>query len=151
LGADEIATDVDIQSDGKAVVCGVTGSFSGKFPSGSFFVARYNTNGTLDTTFNAAGTKPGVQIIGIGTLSAASGISIDQSTGRITVVGVSANLSTGSGGIAFVFLKSDGTLDTSVGGGSGHTVTSPGFGIIEGATDVVPGPSGHFFVSGFSV
>ncbi len=160
LGADEIATDVDIQSDGKAVVCGLTGNLSGT-PTGSFFVARFNTDGTLDTTFNASGSKPGVRAISIGSFSAASGITIDQSTGRITVVGAAfGNPVSGiptSGGIGIAFLNSNGTMDTSVGGGSGTVVTTaPQTGgflstTLEGATDVVPGPTGHFYVSGFTV
>ncbi len=115
LGKDEIATDVDIESDGKAVVCGFTGTLSGSSPTGKMFVARYNTDGSLDTTFDSSGagdsgSMPGVRVISLGTLSGASGITVDPSTGRITVVGISANLASGSGGIAFVFLKPDGSF-----------------------------------------
>jgi uncharacterized delta-60 repeat protein len=157
LGSDEIATDVAIQSDGKAVVCGLTGNLLSF--QGNFFVARYNTDGTLDTTFDATGdgdtgSKPGVRVIDFGGLDGASGITIVKSganAGRIIVVGASAGLSITGNGIAIAFLKPDGTFDTSVGGGVGHLVTNPGLGTIEGATDVVPGPSGTFYVSGFSV
>src|SRR6476661_4806078 len=43
---------VALQSDGKIVVAGTTGSSS----SANFALARYNANGTLDTTFNSNGT-----------------------------------------------------------------------------------------------
>lgn len=44
----EVARDVDLQSDGKIVVAGGAG------------IVRYNTDGSLDTTFNAGGAQPGV-------------------------------------------------------------------------------------------
>src|SRR5262249_25341987 len=44
----EAATEVALQADGKIVAVGIDG------------LARYNADGSLDTTFNTSGTQPGV-------------------------------------------------------------------------------------------
>ncbi len=52
-----IGTSVAIQADQKILVAGYVVLSSGATP---FFVARYNTNGTLDTTFQDGSAQPGV-------------------------------------------------------------------------------------------
>ncbi|KAB1156722.1 T9SS type A sorting domain-containing protein [Flavobacterium luteum] len=61
-GFSDSATDVKIQNDGKIVLCGKTNFTDGStYPPeyssqhGNFILARYNTNGTLDTTFGSNG------------------------------------------------------------------------------------------------
>lgn len=44
----EVVTEIALQSDGKIVAAGIDG------------LVRYNADGSLDTTFNAGGTQPGV-------------------------------------------------------------------------------------------
>src|SRR5438105_1388437 len=50
----DLANGVAIQSDGKLVVVGQTYT-NNDFSTEDFAVARYNTNGTLDTTFGVGG------------------------------------------------------------------------------------------------
>ena len=77
--ASEIALGVSIQKDGKIVAIG----FSNNGANNDFAVVRYNTNGTLDTSFDGDGklTMP----IGSGSDNS-NGIAI-QEDGKIVVVG----------------------------------------------------------------
>lgn len=49
----DVASSVAIQADGKIVAAG--GSNTAGFPEGDFALARYNTDGSLDTSFGTAG------------------------------------------------------------------------------------------------
>src|SRR2546425_829749 len=53
-GSDDSAFALAIQSDGKIVAAGR--SIAANATKGDFAVARYNSDGTLDTTFGAGGT-----------------------------------------------------------------------------------------------
>lgn len=62
-GHDDVANAVFIQSDGKIVVCGITGRY-GEFDESNYeypklsdniAIVRYNINGSLDNTFNGNG------------------------------------------------------------------------------------------------
>ena len=96
----DAATAVVIQPDGKIVIAGnaATGT-------DDFLVARYNSNGTLDTTFNGAGYA----ITILGTESYATGVAL-QSDGKIVAVGnIYANNTFQFGVMRF---NTNGTLDT---------------------------------------
>ncbi|MEZ6035661.1 MAG: LamG-like jellyroll fold domain-containing protein [Planctomycetaceae bacterium] len=99
-------TSATLQTDGKILVVGWerVGSFD------EFFVLRYNTNGTLDTTFSGDGKL--TTDIGVGNDRAQD--VIVQSDGKIVVVGQSDNGSNND--FAVVRYNSDGTLDTSFDG-----------------------------------
>jgi uncharacterized delta-60 repeat protein len=99
-----------LQSDGKIVATGMTViNFSP-----SFAVARYNSNGTLDTTFGTGGRV----ITGFGgpTQAFAAGV---QADGKIVVAGY-AHLSNGWN-FALARYNSNGTLDATFGTGGGKT------------------------------
>ena len=76
--SDDSAMSVAVQSDGKIVVIG--SSFSGN--NGGFALARYNSNGTLDTFFNGTGKIKTV----IGNYAYGVGLVI-QSDGNLVVAG----------------------------------------------------------------
>ena len=99
LGSSDGAYGVAVQSDGKIVVAGNTG--------GNFAVVRYNTNGTLDTAFDADG-RATTSILSAGaTYSSASARTVTvQSDGKIVVAGRASN------DFAVVRYNTDGTLDT---------------------------------------
>jgi uncharacterized delta-60 repeat protein len=85
-GVDASPTGIAIQSDGKVVLVG-DATFASGIPGDIdrfMAVARYNVDGTMDTTFNGAGLR-GVDF-GDGTSSFASGVAI-QADGKIVVVG----------------------------------------------------------------
>lgn len=110
----DVVTDVAIQSDGKIVVVGY--GFSQQTYN-DFLIARYNTDGTLDQTFN-----------GTGYVSGAFGSSVDeglsvviQSDGKI-VIGVSTYVA-GKYSFGIARYLADGTPDNDF-GTSGKVVTS---------------------------
>jgi uncharacterized delta-60 repeat protein len=132
------ASAVAIQpSDGKIVVAGY-GSFGN---NDEFAVARYNTDGSLDTTgFNSSGSQPGVVTTQIGTIARAQGLII-QSDGSIIVVGNSDNA------ICLASYTSAGVLNTAFGTG-GIVTTSIGSRMKANAVTI--DSSSNLIVAGFS-
>ncbi|RYX80306.1 hypothetical protein EON83_29255 [bacterium] len=101
-GSSDKAFGVVIQSNGKILVAG----YSNAPGVTSFAVARYNSNGTLDTTFSG----DGLATTQIGTTSSIAYDLALQSDGKIVVVGTSNN------NFAILRYNSNGTLDTSFSG-----------------------------------
>lgn len=99
-----------IQSDGKSVLVGRSKTGSNY----NFCVFRYNTNGTIDTSFGTNGATS-IDMKGNGGFDEARAIVI-QPDGKI-VVGGSAGLETNNGTCHFglVRLNTNGTLDTTFG------------------------------------
>ncbi len=107
---DDRAFDVELQTDGKIVVAGLTRVGADE----SYFLARYNTNGTLDTTFGTGGK---VTTSVSGGLSSAERLVI-QTDGKIVIAG-----NGGNNYIKVARFFANGTLD----GGFGTSgVVSPG-------------------------
>jgi len=112
LGGNGYGYSVAIQQDGKILVAGSTG--------GDFALVRYNTNGTLDTSFDGVtGTGNGIVITNLGANDYGNSVAI-QLDGKILVTGGTGNL------IALVRYNTNGTLDTSFEG-----VTGTGNGIVK--------------------
>ena len=99
FGGADIATSMAIQADGKIVVAGGTGI-------SEFAVARYNSNGSLDTSFDRDGK---LTTDFVSNYASATSMAI-QADGKIVVAGVS---SMSSGNFALVRYNSNGSLDTS--------------------------------------
>src|SRR6478752_6282614 len=113
---DDRATGVALQSDGKIVVVGGTGVGS---PFGDIFdfaVARYNPNGTLDTSFSGDGK----QTADLGDIDIAYGTTV-QGDGKIVVVGNVSQLPSGATDFALARFDSNGSLDTSFSGDGKQT------------------------------
>jgi uncharacterized delta-60 repeat protein len=106
---------VAVQSDGRIVVAG--SAYNGN--DDDFAVARYNPDGTPDTTFNGTGRVT----TGIGGGADAGTCVALQSDGRIVVAGFSYNGTNKD--FAVVRYNSDGTLDTTF-NGTGKVVTPLG-------------------------
>jgi uncharacterized delta-60 repeat protein len=100
----DVAESVAIQSDGKIVAAG----FSNNGSNNDFALVRYNTNGTLDTTFDSDGKVT----TAIGSANDVAYSVAIQSDGKIVAAGYSR-----SGGsnddFALVRYNTDGSLDTS--------------------------------------
>jgi uncharacterized delta-60 repeat protein len=113
------ANGVAIQDDGKIVVVGYTPVVHGDTDD-DFAVARFNPNGTLDTTFSGDGKVT----TDFGGYDQAHAVAI-QANGKIVVVGGSANNST-TQGAAFVLARynPDGSLDTSFSGDGKQAIGS---------------------------
>jgi len=101
---------VALQSDGKIVVAGGTGA-------SLFALARYNTNGSLDSSFDGDGRVT----TAVGSSSVAYGMAL-QPDGKIVVVGESGS---GSYIVAVARYNADGSLDTSF-DGDGWVTTAVG-------------------------
>jgi uncharacterized delta-60 repeat protein len=110
------AHSVAIQSDGKIVAAGASSNGSRY----DFALVRYNTDWTLDTTFNGTGKVT----TSVGTDNASAFAVAIQTDGKI----VAAGFSIGSNAdFALVRYNADGTLDTSF-NGTGKVTTPIGSG-----------------------
>lgn len=107
---DDHGRAVAIQSDGKIVVAGMA-------QSGSIFIAaavRYNTNGTLDTTFGGGGT--GKMTTTIEALSTnVGGVAIQPADQKIVIAG-STSPSSGVNHFGALRLSTSGLLDSTFDG-----------------------------------
>jgi uncharacterized delta-60 repeat protein len=124
---------VVVQSGGKIVVGGTATTQK------DFFVARFNTNGSLDKTFGTGGET----LTNFGGNDRARGIVID-SAGRIVLAGTEANAITGTG-IYVARYTSNGQLDSHFGTG-GKLITS----FAGAAVGMVLEPQGTLVVAGKS-
>ena len=134
-GTPDAATGVALQGDGKIVAVG----HAGDFPDDDFALARYNPNGSLDTSFSDDGKRR--TNFGGGD-DAASGVAL-QSDGKIVAVGRDC-----SAGCDFALARynPNGSLDTSF-GGDGKQTTSFGGGD-DGAAGVALQGDGKIVVVG---
>jgi uncharacterized delta-60 repeat protein len=105
-GVEAGANAVAIQTDGKVVSLGLAESLTCCPHTGEFALARYNPDGTLDTTFSGNGK---VTTALTGAYDFASDLAI-QTDGKIVAVG------TGTGQFEIARYNADGTLDTSFDG-----------------------------------
>jgi uncharacterized delta-60 repeat protein len=129
------ANSVVLQPDGKIVVAGQHTVGDGDH----FAVARYNPDGTLDTSFDSDG-KVTKSVGGAGYYSYAYSAAI-QPDGKIVVAGTSA------GRFALLRLNSDGSLDSSF-DGDGQVLTLVGSG--GGAYDVAIQSDGKIVAAGYA-
>lgn len=146
----DVARDVAIQADGKIVVVG-SGSFEPIFS-----LARYNPDGSLDTTFGEGGlvitsfghTNP---VTGEPGRESAFGIAI-QADGKIVVAGfISYPGDPGTRGtidFALARYNPDGSLDTSF--GAGGLVTTDFDSMMDQARDLAIQSDGKIVVVGFT-
>jgi uncharacterized delta-60 repeat protein len=134
---------VAIQSDGKIAAAG----FGFFLVSGSYdlALARYNADGSLDSSFGTGGkvtTDFGASD------DYASAIAI-QSNGKIVAGGVSVATATGNSDFALACYSVDGSLDSSFGTG-GKVITGFGAGTLDGANAVAIQPNGQIVAAGIS-
>ena len=111
-GGSDTARGIAVQSDGKIVVAGVA-TLAG---NSDFALARLNSNGSLDTSFDTDGKV--TTAIGAGS-DEANGLAI-QADGRIVLAGFSDNGSNWD--VALVRYNANGSLDTSFDGDGKRTL-----------------------------
>jgi uncharacterized delta-60 repeat protein len=139
---DDYAHSVAIQTDGKVVVAGsAVGSSTGE----DFALARYNTNGSLDTSFGSGGK---VTTDFTGNADEAHGLAI-QSDGRIVAAGsaLSGTDSTSSD-FGLVRYNADGSVDTAF--GAGGRVTTDFSGNEDRAFGVAVQSDGKIVAAGYA-
>lgn len=137
-----VARGMMIQSDGKIVVvgsCGVT------IVATAMCISRHNTNGTLDTSFNAGGSQPGTRIEVIGNNNDSYAMSVaQQGDGKLVVAGTCVDNS--SSEFCLFRLTSAGALDGSF--GTGSKVITPVNTDEDAATSVAVQPDGKIVLAG---
>ncbi|WKX73290.1 calcium-binding protein [Streptomyces sp. XD-27] len=137
FGGDDVANGVALQSDGKIVVVGR----SEDVVQGGccwFTVARYTSDGSLDTAFSG----DGMVTTDFGSDGAADGSAVAvQSDGRIVAVGQSG------GEFAVARYTSDGSLDTAFSGDGTVTTAFDGGGL---ALDMALQPDGKIVAVGYA-
>jgi uncharacterized delta-60 repeat protein len=130
---------VAVQSDGKILLGGESNS--------NFALARYNVDGTLDTSFGSGG----VAITDIGEYFQYGGAIAVQSDGKILQCGTNSHAAWDIGEFALVRYDTNGNLDTSFGGGDGMVSTPLGGGWgAEYAESVTVQADGKILVGGYS-
>jgi len=106
IGTTDGAFAMALQSDGKIVLGGFSGTSSSVY---DFALARYNADGSLDTTFNGTGKRTysvgpnGEHIYGL----------LVQSDGKFVVAGGAVLSATDGGDFALARFNADASLDTS--------------------------------------
>lgn len=154
LGAGDVIRALVVQTDGMLVVSGYTGLGGGapavgpgdpdiEAPQGAgdWAVGRYTANGTLDTTFGTGG----VTITDFGGSDHARGVAL-QSDGKIVAAGNARGGTKDE--FAVARYNTDGTLDTTFGGGDGMVITD--LGASDGARDVKIQADGKIVAAGIS-
>ena len=143
-GSSDEARAVAIQSDGKIVVAGnaVVGRTATNQFNFDFALARFNVDGSLDTSFGSAGK---VTTNFNGFTDKAEGVAI-QSDGKIVVVGSAAPANGVSTDFGIARYDSNGAPDTSF--GSGGKLTTDIGGAIDIAQNVIVQSNGAILVSG---
>jgi uncharacterized delta-60 repeat protein len=140
-GTEDLGYGVAIQSDGKIVVVGGSNSSSA---STNFALARYNTDGTLDSSFGTGGK---VITDFAGGSDAANAVAI-QSNGKIVAAGYSRASNVQGDDFAVARYNTDGTLDNSFGTG-GKVITDFG-GSFEFADEIIIQSDGKIIAAGVS-
>ncbi|MEK6282571.1 MAG: delta-60 repeat domain-containing protein [Acidobacteriota bacterium] len=137
-GGLDTASDIAVQTDGKIVVAGSSGS--------DYALTRYNIDGSLDATFGNGGRVSTDFPTGMGGFGTSMVI---QPDGKIVVAGSATDpASPSSSGFALVRYNTNGSLDTSF-DGDGRVVT--GFaGSSAAAEEIALQPDGKLVLAGTS-
>jgi len=146
-GGGDVANAVAIQTDGKIVLAGYSENNvnTGKT---DFAVVRYNTNGSLDSTFDSDGkattfTQDTLPADGFGDTNAIANAVAVQSDGKIVAAGSS------DGDFALIRYHANGTLDSAF-GSNGIVVTAATSGVDEIRAMALQPSDGKLLVAGES-
>jgi serralysin len=139
FGGTDSAYGVTIQPDGKIIVVGSSAHDLVQIPS--FAIARYNSNGTIDTTFDGNGKV----LVGFQGLGAMGSAVVMQPNGKILVAGYAKMPQPGPSDFAVARLNSNGTLDTDF---SGDGMQTTNFGGDESASAITIQPDGKIVLGG---
>ena len=139
---DDFAKGMAVQADGKVIVVGTSTSTGG---SSNIVIERFNSDGTLDSSFgadgNSDGTPDGVVNLDLGASSDDAKAVAIQADGKIVVAGNSTPVG-GSSNVVLARLNKDGTLDKTFGAdgnadGTPDGVVQLSFGDGDDAVDAI--------------
>ena len=126
-GVEDVATAVLLLEDGRFVVAGGDGSVGE--------IARYNADGSLDTTFGVGGkVTAGPFVVSIAL----------QLDGKLLATGRATQ------DFAVLRFNADGSLDSTFGGGAGQVVTGLGAGTLDIPQSVAIQADGKIVVAGYT-
>lgn len=137
FGKDDRAFSVDLQSDGKILLCGFVERFNWDFA-----IARFNTDGSIDTTFGEKGST----ILNIGSYNDVAFSIKAQQDGKIIVCGWTYIF--GSWDFALVRLNPDGSLDNTF--GSNGVVTTDYYHQYNTSHSVAIQSDGKYVAAGYA-
>jgi uncharacterized delta-60 repeat protein len=146
VGTRAMGPAIALQSGGKIVAAGASGSFAS--PPMNAVLVRYNTNGTLDLTFGNAGTGMVFADTVPSSNVFANAVAVQTPGDKIVVAGHAfVDFAADTSDIILLRYNADGTLDTGFGtGGTGAVVTN--LGAFDNAFSVALQPTGEIVVSG---
>ena len=134
-GGNNFANRAVVQPDGKIIIAG-----GARFGTMQYQITRYNTDGTIDTTFANAGTV--LEPLGPGN-GQAFAVAL-QADGKVVVAG---DVTSDRNKFGIARFNTDGTLDLLFGGGGSAVAIGPGD---AGAHAMVIQPDGKIVLGGFS-
>jgi uncharacterized delta-60 repeat protein len=140
-GNDDVASAIAVQADGKIVVAGFSDSVDPRY---DFALARYNSDGTLDTTFGIDGLVT-TGFFGYGDLAYALAI---QPDGKIVAAGT-AYLISGYSDFALARYNKDGSLDHTF--GDKGKITTDFYGGIDEVWGLAIQPDGKIIAAGRAI
>jgi uncharacterized delta-60 repeat protein len=143
IGETDRANALVVQPDGKLVAAGT----AAVQPSFDFALARYNPDGTLDTSFGVGG-KVTTDFAGTGDTDEISALVL-QLDGKLVAAGTAVVQPSFDFGLARY--NPDGTLDTSFGIGGKVTTDFSGIGETDEANALVVQPDGKLVAAGTAV
>ena len=138
-GLHEYINGMTIQPDGKIIVAG--NSCNSEETKCNFAIARLNSNGTLDMTFNTTGKR----IVDFGAVDRGNSIAL-QTDGKIIMAGIKTTSTTSN--FALARLNPNGTMDTTFAGTGKKVIDISGSGKPNGATMVRIFPGANKFLAG---
>jgi uncharacterized delta-60 repeat protein len=143
VNANDYPVRVFVLSDGKILIAGESVFVGVHILGANPILARLNSNGTLDSSFGSSGV-----VNGSGAGNATVEDAILQPDGKIVLVG-GANPSYNQPPLDFAVerFNSDGSRDTTFGGGTGYVITSIG-GSYDSASAIVYLPGGKLLAAG---
>lgn len=143
-GGDDFIACVRVLDDGKILAAGTSSGDGGK----DFSLARYNSDGTLDTTFDPIGHDGKVsRDFGSANDETATDMVV-QPDGKILVVGY-ANKTTNDSDFGVIRFNADGSIDTNFGSGGLAMVDFTGK--FDVGTSVALQPDGKILIAGHSI
>lgn len=140
---DDYPRSIALQADGRILVAGQSQT-NAMLATQNFNVARYNIDGSMDTTFGTGGKVT----VDVQATPDVGGHVAVLPTGKIVLVGQSGTVSGGSPyQMSAVRLNSDGSVDTTF-GSAGKMVTGFGGGGDQRANGVIVDAAGRLLLSG---
>ena len=141
-----VAEGVAVQPDGRIVVAGWTGNASN---DDDMALARFNANGSLDSSFSGDGRQ--TTAFGAGNQDYANDVAV-QANGKLVLAGYTFNQATGPEDFALARFSTDGSLDASFSGDGKLTTgfTGPSGDRSDTAWTVAVQPDGKIVAAGAS-